>query len=216
MNGTGTKCTASEIRNERLEVVVSDVSQLLGQKVAAAERLISLRNRLAALEAERNLLIASRELLQKVSTLVRYKISEQFAALATEALRFIFQREDLRFVVDLGIKGNLPVAAFFVEVGGYQVDPRDALGGSVYEVIGICLRLICLEVFKIEGPLILDEPLRSVDSINLDRSLEFILNYCKSTGRQLIIVTHNEQIARSADKLFEVVQDSGVSVVREL
>jgi len=79
----------------------------------------------------------------------------------------------------------------------------------------VCLRLICLEVFKLEGPLILDEPLRSVDEFNLRRGLEFILQYCKSTGRQLFIVTHNSQIAGSADKLFEVTQTDGISIVRE-
>jgi len=54
-----------------------------------------------------------------------------------------------------------------------------------------------------------------VDEVNLRRSLEFILQYCRSTGRQLFIVTHNNQIASSADKLFEVVQEGGVSSVRE-
>jgi len=147
--------------------------------------------------------------------LVRYKISDRFAELATDALKFIFQREDLKFLVDLDVKGNLPVASFSVEVDGHAVDPRRALGGSVYEIIGVCLRLICLEVFKIKGPLILDEPLRSVDDTNLSNALGFILQYCKSTGRQLFIVTHNNQIANAADKLFEVTQANGISSIHE-
>lgn len=209
------KCNACEIRVERLSAVDSDINFLLGQRSELTERLITLRNRLAAIQIEQELLVAARGLLQKVSMLVRYKISDRFAELATEALKFIFQREDLRFIVNLDVKGNLPVAAFSVEVDGHEVDPRDALGGSVYEIIGVCLRLICLEVFKLQGPLILDEPLRSVDEVNLRRGLAFILQYCRSTGRQLFIVTHNNQIAGSADKLFEVTQEGGISSVRE-
>jgi len=188
---------------------------LLGRRNELAERLDSLRSRLSELEAEQELLTASRTLFQKVSMLVRYKISDRFAELATDALKFIFQREDLKFLVDLDVKGNLPVASFSVEVDGHAVDPRSALGGSIYEIIGVCLRLICLEVFKIEGPLILDEPLRSVDDTNLSSALGFILQYCRSTGRQLFIVTHNNQIANAADKLFEVTQTDGVSSVHE-
>jgi len=195
--------------------VERDVSYLQGRRNELTERLSSLRSRLSELEAERELLTASRTLFQKVSMLVRYKISDRFAELATSALKFIFQREDLRFIVNLDVKGNLPVASFFVEVDGHAVDPRRALGGSVYEIIGVCLRLICLEVFKVEGPLILDEPLRSVDETNLSSALGFILQYCRSTGRQLFIVTHNRQIVNSADKLFEVTQTNGVSSVRE-
>lgn len=207
--------STSEIQNERLVAVERDVSYLQGRRNELTERLSSLRSRLSELEAERELLTASRTLFQKVSMLVRYKISDRFAELATSALKFIFQREDLRFIVNLDVKGNLPVASFFVEVDGHAVDPRRALGGSVYEIIGVCLRLICLEVFKIEGPLILDEPLRSVDETNLSSALGFILQYCRSTGRQLFIVTHNRQIVSSADKLFEVIQANGVSSVRE-
>ncbi len=215
LNLDETKCNACEIRAERLSVIAHDLNFLLGKKSELADRLISLRNRLASIQIEQELLIAARELFQKVSTLVRYRISDRFAELATEALRFIFQRDDLKFVVNLDIKGNLPVASFSVVVDGHEVDPREALGGSIYEIIGVCLRLICLEVFNLRGPLILDEPLRSVDEVNLRRGLEFILQYCKSTGRQLFIVTHNNQIAGSADKLFEVVQEGGVSSVRE-
>jgi len=211
----GTGCSACDIRAKRLSAVENDVNFFLGQRSELADRLIGLRNRLASLQIEQELLIAARELFQKVSMLVRYKISDRFAELATEALKFIFQRDDLKFIVNLGVKGNLPVAAFSVRVDGHEVDPKEALGGSVYEIIGVCLRLICLEVFKLQGPLILDEPLRSVDEVNLRRSLEFILQYCRSTGRQLFIVTHNNQIASSADKLFEVVQEGGVSSVRE-
>lgn len=209
------KYTACEIRAERLSVVEGDVNYLLGQRSELTERLITLRDRLASIQIEQELLIAARELFQKVSMLVRYRISDRFAELATEALRFIFQRDDLKFIVNLDVKGNLPVASFAVEIDGHEVDPREALGGSIYEIIGVCLRLICLEVFKLRGPLILDEPLRSVDEVNLQRGLEFILQYCRSTGRQLFIVTHNNQIARCADKLFEVTQEDGVSFVRE-
>jgi len=196
-------------------VVEKDVSYQQGRRNELAERLENLKGRLSRLEVERELLAASRTLFQKVSMLVRYRISDRFAELATEALKFIFQREDLRFIVNLDVKGNLPVASFLVEVDGHAIDPRNALGGSVYEIVGVCLRLICLEVFKIEGPLVLDEPLRSVDDTNLSSALEFILQYCRSTGRQLFIVTHNRQIANSADKLFEVAQAGGISSVRE-
>jgi len=215
LNFDETGCSACDIRVKRLSAVENDVNFFLGRRSELAYRLIGLRNRLASLQIEQELLIAARELFQKVSMLVRYKISDRFAELATEALKFIFQRDDLKFIVNLDVKGNLPVAAFSVQVDGHEVDPKEALGGAIYEIIGVCLRLICLEVFKLQGPLILDEPLRSVDEVNLRRSLEFILQYCRSTERQLFIVTHNNQIASSADKLFEVVQEGGVSSVRE-
>jgi len=200
----------------RLNRASADVHQLLGRRLELESALDAYNVRLLGVDGEVEFLTAARELYQRVSTLLRIKLSERFAELATSALRYIFQRDDLEFLVELDVKGNLPVASFFVSVGGHKVNPKEALGGSIYEVIGICLRLVCLEVFGLPGPLILDEPLRSVDESNLRSALEFILRYCKETGRQLIVVTHNDQIAQAADKLFEVTQTDGVSEVQEV
>jgi len=200
---------------EALNTLDSGIQRQLGRKEELLSRQKELTDRTTVLDREKELLAEARILLQKVSTLMRVQISRRFAELATSALKFVFQRDDLKFVVDLDIKANLPIASFLVEVGEHKVDPRTAMGGSMYEIIGICLRLVCLEFFNLKGPLILDEPLRSVDRINLSNALEFIVEYCQATGRQLFIVTHNEQIASCADALFIVTQEAGVSKVEK-
>ena len=200
----------------RVNDLEGEIKYLSGRK---AELELSLQNcvdRIIQIEEEVDLLMVARGLFQKASTYLRVQISSRFADLATRALRYIFQREDIEFIVELDVKANLPAASFYVVIGEHKVDPKDALGGSMYEVIGVCLRLVCLEVFDLKGPLILDEPLRSVDSVNLQNALEFILQYCRESGRQLFIVTHNEQIARAADKLFEVTQHDGISTITQL
>jgi len=200
----------------RVNDLEGEIKYLSGRK---AELEISLQHcisRIVQIDEEVDLLTVARSLFQKASTYLRVQMSSRFADLATRALKYIFQREDIEFIVELDVKANLPTASFYVVIGEHKVDPKEALGGSMYEVIGVCLRLVCLEVFDLKGPLILDEPLRSVDSVNLQNALEFILQYCKESGRQLFIVTHNEQIARTADTLFEVTQQDGISTITEL
>ena len=200
----------------RADTLNEDINYLVGSKSTLENSLTAKKERIEEIVINTESLTTSRELFQKASTHLRLQISNRFADLATRALRHIFQREDLKFEVVLDIKSNLPVASFFVLIDGHKVEPKEALGGSIYEVIGVCLRLVCLEVFDLKGPLMLDEPLRSVDDVNLQNALEFILAYCKETGRQLFIVTHNKQIASSADKLFEVTQQNGISIVNEI
>jgi len=200
---------------QKFRTIERDLHVLVGKRNSLEQTIADYDKRLVDITNESALLTVTRELLQKVSVRLRLQISSRFAALATDAIRYIFQRNDLTFVVELDVKSNLPVASFYVQVGDHSVNPRDALGGSIYEIIGICLRLVCLEVFKLRGPLILDEPLRSVDDTNLLMALEFIQQYCKGTGRQLFMVTHNAKIARMADKLFEVTQVNGDSIVSE-
>jgi DNA repair exonuclease SbcCD ATPase subunit len=204
-----------EIEN-KLNTIKRDVSVLKGQKLQLQRNLKECTNRFSDIDTEISFLTASRELYQKGSTALRIRLSEKFSDLATKALRYIFQRADIKFIVELDIKSNLPSAAFFVEVDGHKLDPKEAMGGSIYEVLGLCLRLVCLEVFDLKGPLILDEPLRSVDETNLKVAVDFIIQYCRETKRQLIIVTHNELIAKSGDKNFEVVQTNGTSYIKEI
>jgi len=200
----------------RFNDLKQDISRLKGQKEQLQTTLSNYEKRYTQIKTEINLLTNSRELYQKGSTTLRLRISERFANLASRALKYIFQRDDIKFIVELDIKSNLPSATFYVEIADHRMNPKEALGGSIYEVIGVCLRLVCLEVFGLKGPLMLDEPLRSVDETNLKNALEFIQEYCKETNRQLFIVTHSDQIARSGDKIFEVVQQNGLSLISEI
>jgi len=200
----------------RFNDLKQDISRLKGQKEQLQTTLSNYEKRYTQIKTEINLLTNSRELYQKGSTTLRLRISERFANLASRALKYIFQRDDIKFIVELDIKSNLPSATFYVEIADHRMNPKEALGGSIYEVIGVCLRLVCLEVFGLKGPLMLDEPLRSVDETNLKNALEFIQEYCKETNRQLFIVTHSDQIARSGDKIFEVTQQNGLSFISEI
>ena len=206
---------STDILVQKFRTIERDVHVSVGKRDLLMQTIADYDQRLGDITNESALLTITRELLQKVSVRLRIQISSRFASLATDAIRYIFQRNDLTFIVELDVKSNLPVASFYVQIGNHNVSPRDALGGSIYEIIGICLRLVCLEVFKLRGPLILDEPLRSVDDTNLLMALEFIQQYCKGTGRQLFMVTHNAKITRMADKLFEVTQVNGDSIVSE-
>lgn len=200
---------------DRLEDLSQSLAVLQGKREQLKATYEDYTYREAAIKEEIELLSKARELYQKGSTALRLTLSEKFADLATRALRYIFQREDITFVVDLDVRTNLPAATFWVEIGGCKRDPKEALGGSVYEIIGLCLRLVCLEVFDLKGPLMLDEPLRSVDGTNLSNALEFLYEYCRASGRQLFIVTHNDQIVKSGDKVFTVTQRDGVSFIEE-
>jgi len=139
----------------RFNDLKQDISRLKGQKEQLQTTLSNYEKRYTQIKTEINLLTNSRELYQKGSTTLRLRISERFANLASRALKYIFQRDDIKFIVELDIKSNLPSATFYVEIADHRMNPKEALGGSIYEVIGVCLRLVCLEVFGLKLNLIL-------------------------------------------------------------
>jgi DNA repair ATPase RecN len=75
-----------------------------------------------------------------------------------------------------------------------------------------------LEILKPrpEGPVIFDEPAKMVSAEYAGNLAYFLKQYAEKTGRQVMLVTHNPQLAEAADKSYLVTQKDGVSDVREI
>jgi DNA repair exonuclease SbcCD ATPase subunit len=62
--------------------------------------------------------------------------------------------------------------------------------------------------------IILDEPFKQISEEYRDRAIEFVKKVSEQTGIQIILVTHIAELARNADKVFKVSNESGNSIVR--
>jgi DNA repair exonuclease SbcCD ATPase subunit len=58
-----------------------------------------------------------------------------------------------------------------------------------------------------------DEPGKMISKEYLPNVAEFLKQYAKKTGRQIILVTHHEALADVADVGYKVTQENGVSEV---
>lgn len=147
-----------------------------------------------------------RLLLGKVSDLARVRIKDHIEKTVTAALQMVVGRG--RFEIRLRDLGGQPAADWFVvsRQGDNDVvaDPEDGRGGGVLDTVSIALRMCALELTqpKIDGPLILDEPGKHVSSGYIANLATFLRDYAERTGRQVIMVTHEDPIADIAHKAY--------------
>lgn len=169
------------------------------------------------------------ECLEKVSLLLleaakhaREQGRRQVEFMVTQALQFIFGG-DMEFKIVVEEKRERPEAEFYVcstYGDDFQVEttPQDARGGGVVDAISLALRLALIQAFRppIGGPVVLDEPAKHVSEEFSPQVAQFLKSASQSLGRQVIMVSHNQHLADTADLAYLVEMHQGKSSVRRI
>lgn len=159
-------------------------------------------------------------LLQKVSIEARDRAKDVMEKAVTHALQYIFG-PDFSFEIELKETKNRVEAEFYVlnNIGGQVVrsSPEEACGGGVVDIISIALRMALLHLYqnpKINGPVILDEPGKHVSADYTIKLAEFLKHLSSMFQRQIILSTHQMDLAHIADRTYTVDIKNGASTVK--
>lgn len=142
--------------------------------------------------------------------------------MVTQALSSVITDRDVAFKVQLGTSRKRPDARFKVFTrdanGERTTDPLSGNGGGIADVLSLALRILLLESAQpaIGGPLFLDEPGKHVAPVYAPHVAEFLRTVCREFGRQVILITHSDDLAQIGDKSYDVRLVDGISVVTEL
>ncbi len=161
-------------------------------------------------------------LLTKVSDYARRQLVERIEATVTAALQTVLSDDSLRFEVEMRELGGRASAEWRVVSRYSDIEvsnnPEDARGGGIVDIVSLALRLALLELStpRPEGPVILDEPAKMVSAEYAENLAYFLRSYAQRTGRQFIVVTHNETLAQAGDVSYRVTQENGISEVTRI
>jgi len=170
--------------------------------------------RLTRLKADRESVKIAQELDKETILLMEYAgqaarelVTKRFNAVVSFALQSVFG-EDYTFDTELTVKRNAVSAEFRVMDSKYSepANPLDSRGGGVVDVISLALRVVMLELFspRIDGPLVLDEPTRHLSDEYSGRAAELLNAISTRTGRQIVLVTHDDILAKEAEHRVEL------------
>lgn len=154
-------------------------------------------------------------LLQKTSDYARQQAKIRIEEIVTSALGVVFGK-DYRFIIELDVKGNQPVAEYWLQSEGVttHLKPPDYdRGGGVADVVSLALRLAVGELTGVKGPLFLDEVGKHVSQEYAPNVAYFLKEYGQKFDRQIILITHNQHLADVGDVSLGVKQDKGRSEV---
>ncbi len=159
----------------------------------------------------------------KVSEFARAQLKARIEETVTAALQAVFERDDIAFEIEMRTINNQPAASWQVvsyygtgeDIATVSGSPEDARGGGVSDIVSLALRLALLELArpKPQGPVLLDEVGKHVSKEFAPNVAQFLKQYAEKTGRQILLITHQGDLAEVADISYRVEQRNGVSEV---
>lgn len=187
------------------------IGLLNSRKTELESRLLSLRN-------AGNDMLAALDVMNAVSILCQDQFKGVVEGIVTDAIKFIYG-DDYSFEMESEIKRNQPEIHFYVVIGGHRYSIKnDDIGGGVVDVVAFALRvtLWALQDQQTDNVMVLDEPLKNVDSDRLVLVGYMVKKLSQDLNLQFIMVTHETQLAEAADASWLVVKSKNVSVVERI
>lgn len=163
--------------------------------------LVRINEKIAALELTKEKSRKGTIFLEKVGETIREETWGVFEEIVLFALQSVFG-DSYDFEIRYKPRKDRGTCQFLVN----GVDPVTSCGGGVVDVLAFALRLTVLEVSRprVELPLIMDEPFKHLGRSDAPAAAEICRELAVRTGRQIIIVTHQEEFLGVADKVVEI------------
>jgi DNA repair exonuclease SbcCD ATPase subunit len=193
------------------------LSVRVGEAQVLAKRGQELVNEVTVLADERATADRVSGVLSKIGSERDAAARAQVEGLVTSGLQAIFE-ENLSFHLVESTSRQTPQIDFVVRThlpdgSSFETDVMNARGGGLAAVVGLLLRVVLILLTRASGKkapdvLVLDETLAHLSREYLDAAGQFLRTLCDSTGLQLIIVTHQQELVEFADVSYRLRLDA--------
>lgn len=203
----------------RIQLMEIDYSKQAGQLEQLEEQKETLSQKLDILKQTNETFEQTRLLLQKAGADARENARKRLEETVTDALKYVFG-PDFEFLIEFKETRGRTEAEFYVQsdYNGEKIKtkPEDARGGGVIDIISIALRVALIQIYNnpvIRGPIVLDEPGKHVSADYTMKLATFLKQINATFDRQIILSTHQPDLANIADDSYMVELKGGKSIV---
>jgi DNA repair exonuclease SbcCD ATPase subunit len=191
--------------------------KLAAEKSILASQIAVARGAIEGLKKQRDTIIQAVALVKNVTREAQEQFKNEVDGAVTMAVKTMFD-EDFFFDLEIksGGRGLECKPKIWERFEGVDVEytPKDEMGGSIIDPIGLALRVILqvLDPNPTRPTFLLDEPMKNVGKGDLlERAGQLIRDISHRMKRQLIIITHEPELAEIADRAWRVVRRRGKS-----
>lgn len=155
--------------------------------------------------------------LQKVAQETQEHLKFQIEDIVNLALETCFPGEYIFEILFEISRGKTSAELIFKDQrSGRPVDPMEASGGGVADVVAFALRIACYALEKgTDNVIVLDEPMKFVSKDLLNNVCEIFRTLADKLQLQIIMVTHIPELVEVADRVFVVKKNrEGISEIK--
>jgi DNA repair exonuclease SbcCD ATPase subunit len=156
----------------------------------------------------------AREIIREVGLKTQQQLQVHISDITTLALDAIFD-DPYKLVVEFIQRRNKTECDLLFERDEQKISPLSASGGGPVDVAAFALRVASwsMQNPRSRNTFLLDEPFRFPSANLLPRVGEMLNQISKEMNLQIIMITHREELAEMADRIFQVGIKKGKSIV---
>ncbi len=196
----------SDVKDKLREFKANE--KLLGKQISEKSAQISDNK----IRAER--ITKANWLLVEAAKATQNSVKEYLEITTTKLIRAAYDDRPFKFLVEYETKRNRSNCFLRVQEGDNEPSvPKEDDGGGMVEIISTALRC---EMWGLERPrsrnvIFLDEPMESLGN-RIGPAIQMLRNIATEAKIQLVIITHNTEFLRIADRSWTVVHNGHHSV----
>jgi hypothetical protein len=164
------------------------------------------------LEREIQFTETARLIIQKVAKATQAELEYYISELVTLAFASVFPNPYEFKVVFEEKRGKTECKMRFLR-NGKEVNPLFGSGGGPLDIASTTLQFTIWSLNKTRNILGLDEPFRFLSRNLQPKAGEMLKEVSKKLGLQILMITHSEDLANCADKIFHFDIDKGVTII---
>lgn len=194
----------------------SRTDRLKGQRDGHLRTVDSLRKETKQLTRRLGHVDRAREVIRAVASQMQEQLKIHVEEIGTLALDAIFPDDGIKLTVDFEPRrGKTECDIWIEDSDGNKMDPMDSDGGGAVDVVAFALRVSLWSLLRPRPRkvMVLDEPFRFLDSERLPLAAGMIREISERLGIQILMVTHSDELAETADRVLRVSQKSKVSKI---
>jgi len=187
----------SEIRNE--------LERRKGKKSQIELSILQTRKKLGTQKRDLKHHEQAREIIREAGLKTQQSLSFHISEITSLALSSVFD-DPYSLSVEFIHKRNKTECELKFLRGGQKADPMDSTGGGAVDIASFALRIASWSMShpQLRNTIILDEPFKNLDKKLIEKGSAMLKEVSKKLGIQFIIVTHEDDLIASADKVFKV------------
>lgn len=193
----------------------SRLDRIKGERSGVIKTIRESREGIREKSRERDLHIEALELVKEASLLTQQQLQFHISNIVSRALEAVFP-DPYQLKVDFIEKRNKTECELkFVRDGEEIQKPIDSSGGGALDIAALALRITSwvMKRPRTDNVMILDEPLKFLSAEYREAASLIIKELSDQLGLQFIIVTHQDRLRTSADRVFEIKKINKVSKI---
>lgn len=188
---------------DRMQQAIARRAMIVADRDAKARTLESLKTGRVAIDE-------AQVLIQKAAVVTQDGLRSRFESIVQSCLDAVFPHEYVFHMDFVARKGATEVDISLEPLNGVKdgddrrMDPRDANGGGIMDIIALGLRMACLTLSGSRRTLVLDEPFKMIRQEPRKRLGEVVNAMARKLGVQVIMVADVGGTGIVPDRVFKV------------